>query len=250
MKRSEIYVESSIDSTLQPSLFYRAENKEKRPLLVGLHTWSFDRFNQAERLEPIAKKYDFNLLLPEFRGPNRSDNPQCVFACGSKEAKQDIKDAVDYVCEKENIDRENIFLVGESGGGHMALLMAGYCPEYFKAIAAFVPITDLNKWAEESDEYREHILACCKSEEEMEKRSPKNYIDTIAKANLKIFHGKYDKVVPVNHSISLFNEIVRKYPAAKVYLDVFDGGHQTDTVLLMHWIMSQYKEENMLFVTG
>ncbi len=250
MEQTEIFIKSTMDKTLQPSLFYAAEGKEKRPLLVGLHTWSCDRFNQVDRLVPVAKKYNFNLILPEFRGPNLVENPNCFSACGSELAKQDIKDAIDYAVSERNIDADNIFLFGESGGGHMALLMAGYCPEYFKVIASFVPITDLKKWEEESDEYREHILACCNGDEtEMEKRSPKSYIDNIAKANVKIFHGKYDNSVPVTHSISLFNMIMEKHPHSKVYLDIFDGGHQTDMTLAMHWIMSQYKDNKNMDVT-
>ena len=38
--------------------------------------------------------------------------------------------------------------------------------------------------------------------------------------------GKDDPVVPVSHSIDFFNEMQTKYPTAKVFLDVFDGGHQ------------------------
>ena len=250
MEYSEIYIKSTLDGTDQPSLFIPAKG-EKRPLLVGLHTWSYDRFNQLDFLTPIAEELNFNLILPEFRGSNLATNPICTYACGSEYAKRDIKDAIDYVCENYDIDTENIFLFGESGGGHMALLMAAYCPEYFKAIASTVPITDLKKWITDNPSYAEGVIACCSgSDEEMAKRSPISYIDEIAKANLKIFHGKYDKSVPVMHSINLFNKIVEKYPSSRVFLDVFDGGHQTDKVTVFHWLMSQYKSEIKKTVTG
>ena len=139
MNQKEILIKSTLDGTLQPSLFYRAR-KSQRPLLVGLHTWSFDRFNQIENMLPYAEKYDFNLLLPEFRGANLKTNEDCTYA------KRDIQDAIDYVVETEDVDKNNIFLLGLSGGGHMALLMAGSIPAYFKAIGAYVPITDLKKW--------------------------------------------------------------------------------------------------------
>ena len=142
MECREILVRSSLDGSMQPSLFYKAEEK-KRPLLVGLHTWSFNRFNQEANMLHYAEKYRFNLLLPEFRGPNLIKNPIRTEACGSLLAKQDIKDAIDYVLEHEGADPANVFALGLSVGGHMALLMAGFCPEVFKAIGAFVPITDL-----------------------------------------------------------------------------------------------------------
>jgi dipeptidyl aminopeptidase/acylaminoacyl peptidase len=250
MKQKEISVKSSFDGTLQPSLFFEAE-KENRPLLVGLHTWSYNRFNQIENMLPLAEKLSFNLLLPEFRGSNLESNPDCKKACGSEAAKQDIKDAIDYVLEEYKIDKENIFLLGLSGGGHMALLMAGFCPEYFKAIGAFVPITDLEKWSAENPHYAPDIFACCDNDpEEMKKRSPMSYLDTAAKANLKIFHGKHDPVVPVSQSVDYFSLILEKHPEASVYLDVFDGGHEIDMETAEYWIMSKYKKKNKTAVTG
>ena len=160
MNQKEILIKSSLDGTLQPSLFYNAKGSQ-RPLLVGLHTWSYDRFNQIKNMLPYAEKYDFNLLLPEFRGANLVTNKDCIYACGSEYAKRDIKDAIDYVVNIENVDPNNVFMLGLSGGGHMALLMAGYCPEYFKAIGAYVPITDLKKWTEQNAQYKKHVLACC-----------------------------------------------------------------------------------------
>ena len=250
MIQQEILVKSSLDGTMQPSLFYKSASKEKRPLLVGLHTWSFDRFNQIENMLPMAERWDFNLLLPEFRGSNLDTNPNYTKACGSDFAKQDIMDTIGYVIENENIDEENIFLLGASGGGHMALLIAGMCPERFKAIGAFVPITDLVAWGQQNEYYRAHVRACCGDEAEMKKRSPITYLDTIAKANLKIFHGKRDPVVPVSHSLTLFNEILHKHPNARVYLDVFDGGHQMDMEVAEHWILSQYDGAKNVQVTG
>lgn len=251
MEQQEILIPSTLDGTMQPSLFYKSASSEKRPLLVGLHTWSFDRFNQIKNMLPLAEEYDFNLLLPEFRGKNLAENPHCHEACGSEYAKQDIQDAIDYVVEHENVDPENIFLLGLSGGGHMALLMAGKCPEYFKAIGAFVPITDLRAWINESQSYRPCVIACCgEDEEELLKRSPVHYIDTIAKANLKIFHGKYDSVVPVNHSIKFFNMMLEKYPKSRVFLDIFDGGHQIDMNEAAYWILSQYNKTKKTEVTG
>ena len=250
MEQTEILIKSTIDNTLQPSLFYKAKG-ENRPLLVGLHTWSYNRFNQIKNMLPYAEKYDFNLLLPEFRGPNLESNPNCTKACGSIYAKQDVKDAIDYVIKNYNVDADNVFLMGLSGGGHMALLMAGFCPLYFKAIASYVPITDLKKWTEQREGYVNSVFACCSnSYDEMDLRSPVSYIDEIAKANVKIFHGKYDNVVPVIQSIDLYQKIYEKYPDAKVFLDIFDGGHEIDMEAAMYWILSNYNGGKKTEVTG
>ena len=102
----EILVKSSIDGSMQPSLFYKA-SKPNRPLLVGLHTWSFDRSNQISNMLPCAQQYDFNLLLPEFRGANLKNNPNLTEACGSELAKADIKDAIEYVIAEANDHTDN-----------------------------------------------------------------------------------------------------------------------------------------------
>ena len=251
MKQEEIWVNSTMDLSKQPSLFYKSKSKEKRPLLVGLHTWSFDRFNQVQNMLPYAEKYDFNLLLPEFRGSNLKTNPNCTKACGSDYARQDIKDAIDYVVENENVDSENIFLLGLSGGGHMALLMAGFYPEFFSAVGAYVPITDLEKWQKQNRDYSKHILACCNNDaDEMKKRSPIYYAGSIAKANLKIFHGKFDSVVPVSHSLELYGKIMSECPDSRVFLDVFDGGHEIDMETALYWFISQYNGVKKSKVTG
>ncbi len=247
----EIFVQSSMDNSMQPSLFYRAKGNTKRPLLVGLHTWSHDRFNQVKTMLPYAERMNWNLLLPEFRGSNLPSNPKCREACGSPLAKQDILDAIQYVIKEERIDKDNIFLLGASGGGHMTLLMCGLCPEVFKAAAAFVPITDLNAWANENPHYRPHVYACCTEDAtEMAKRSPKSYISTIAKANLKIFHGKFDPVVPVSHSLSFYTALMSSFPDSRVFLETFDGGHEMRMHHAMHWFLSQYKREKENIVTG
>lgn len=247
----EIRVPSSLDGTLQPSLWRPSASAGKRPLLVGLHTWSYDRFNQVEDPLPLADELDFHVLLPEFRGPNLSTNPHATEACGSEAAMRDIRDAIDYVVAQGLVDPDMVFLYGASGGGHMALMMAGYCPEYFRAIAAFVPITDVGRWAEENPHYRPHILACCSGDrEEMAKRSPMSYIDGIARANLTIYHGRYDPSVPFTHSLRLYNALSEQYPQARVFLEIFDGGHVALPHRAAAWFRSQFQSSESMQVTG
>jgi len=251
MTQTEIQVQSSLDGSMQPCLFYQSPSGGKRPLLVGLHTWSFDRFNQISNMLPYAEKMGFHLLLPEFRGPNLVSNPDCRNACASPLAVQDVLDAIGHVKSIAEVDEGAVLLLGLSGGGHMALMTAAAAPKLFCAVGAYVPITDLSRWAQENGGYRKHVLACCSdSEEEMLKRSPVTYIDRIAQANVKLFHGKFDPVVPVGHSIDFFREVLARYPKANVFLDVFDGGHEIDMQQAMYWLVSQYNKKEAVQVTG
>ena len=246
----QINVASTIDRSEEPSLFFEAEGSEKRPLLVGLHTWSYDRFNQVEKMLPYAKKHNFHLLLPEFRGSNTKSNPRCTEACGSDVAVRDIFDAIDYVKEHHSVDEKNIFLLGASGGGHMSLRTAAENPELFRAVGSFVPITDLLLWTKENAGYRDSVIACCVSEEEMKKRSPISYTAALSRANLKIFHGKFDSCVPYTQSVTLYLEIMKENPSARVFLDVFDGGHEMSMEVAMRWLLSQMEGKENNTVTG
>ncbi len=251
MEMREIYVDSTLDNTQQPSLFFKAKGTSKRPLLVGLHTWSFDRFNQIENMLPYAKKYNFNLLLPEFRGANNKNNPNCKKACGSEYAVQDVFDAIEYVKRKFEIDEENIFLLGLSGGGQMALLCAAKSPSSFKAIGAFVPVCDLKRWAKENVGYAKDVYACCgEDEEEIKKRSPISYVRELVKSNLKIFHGKFDGVVSYGQSYDLYKAIMEIDSNVRVFLDIFDGGHEINMDVAFEWILSQHKKKELTLITG
>lgn len=94
-------------------------------------------------------------------------------------------------------------------------------------------------------------MDCCSgSVDEMKKRSPMTYVHKIATANLKIFHGKFDPVVPVTQSLEMYDYIMKNYPDSRVFLDIFDGGHEIDMEAAMYWIISQYKGFTKTEVTG
>lgn len=252
-KYTELLIKSSIDGSFEPSLFFAAKGEEKRPLLVGLHTWSNNRFNQINNLLPLAEKHNFNLLLPEFRGPNTVNNPRGQEACCSDLAITDVYDAINYACANHKVDSENVFVIGLSGGGQMALMFGAKYPQVAKSIAAFCPVCDLDDWMNyyQGDRgYCPDVKHCCQTKDEIIKRSPSSYAKELSKTNLKIFHGKFDNVVPVKQSISLFYEILNIDPASTVYLDVFDGKHELDIEAAEHWILSQYKPLTKTQITG
>lgn len=105
-------------------------------------------------------------------------------------------------------------------------------------------ITDLKKWYYENQNYTKHIHACCggspeEAAEEYEYRSPITHAAEIAKANLKIFHGKHDESVPFTHSVNLYNEILKINPASRTFLEIFDGGHGMPMEMAFAWLTSQ-----------
>ena len=251
----EILVKSSLDGKIEPNLFYKAKGKN-RPLLIGLHTWSYDRNNLVEQLKPIAKLNDWNLLLPNFRGPNVIGNPQKEKTCGSKYAVQDVFDAITYVEENFDIDKNNKLVIGLSGGGQLGLLLIGKRPEAFRAGIVYVPICDLALWHDQNFNYYgeqmdELIGFSPKTNiEEYKSRSPITYAENLAKANLKICHGKFDTVVPFTQSVKLYEKINEIDSNSRVFLEVFDGKHQWELNKAIEWLKEQMENKQLDNVTG
>lgn len=256
---NEILIGSTIDHTLQPSLYYQPDGSESVPLVVGLHTWSYDRFNQVENYLPLCRKHRFALLLPEFRGPNLDSNPRKNEACGSAKARQDVIDAVRHVCAISAIDRDNIFLLGCSGGGHMALLAAETEPELFRAVEVWCPVSDLVLWhrflTETNQHYTRHIEACIggtpeEFPEEYASRSPAAHLERLKNLPVSIHHGRHDTVVPFQHSRRLA-EILESAGNDQVYPDIFDGGHEQIPAHSFEWFAKLAgKRSGMVGITG
>lgn len=138
-------IRSTVDGTEQPYRLHHATDDEPRPLLVVLHTWMGDwQQNQDHYLEhAVARRW--HCLLPNYRGPNIHPH-----ACASPVAIQDVLDAMDGVMRDLAVDRTRVYLVGGSGGGHMAMMLAATYPERFTAISAWCGITDLQAWRREN----------------------------------------------------------------------------------------------------
>ncbi len=228
----EIFVKSSIDLSMEPVFLYVPENAGNR-LIVSLHSWSAGKDNNIEDTMRLAEETSCSVIWPEFRGPNLATNPRARQACASKLAMQDIADAVEEACRMKIAATDEIFLVGGSGGAHMALMCAGYRPELWKAVIASCPITELIEWHAENKNYSPHIEACCGGApdtaeriKEYKSRSPFYYAGTISRASVYILHGKHDLSVPFSHSLNMYGAILKQNARADAYLEVFNGGHE------------------------
>lgn len=240
---NEITVVSTLDGSPEPNLFFFPEGQTGVPLLVGLHTWSYDRFNQVSEMLPRCQARNWALLLPEFRGPNKTDNPRARQACASPLARQDILDAVEHVLAHYALDARRIFLLGGSGGGHMALMLAACAPARWRAVSAWVPITDLAAWYRQNSGYAPGIAACCggppgqspEVDREYRERSPLYYnLEALAAANLSVHHGRYDKSVPYSHTWSLVQALEPLAPQ-RFFYEIFDGGHELRNDAAFAW---------------
>ena len=213
-----IDIPSSKDGSLQKVIYWRPESAAHDatgpaiPLIVFLHSWS-GGFEQGPPWITQAKKMGWVLVAPDFRGPN--SRPE---ACASDLASQDILDAVAYARRDARIDDSRIYLVGGSGGGHMALVMAERAPDLWAGVSAWVPITDLAAWHAESktrkNNYAKMLEQSCggapgpATEAEYRHRSSLFHLAAAKGVPIDINTGIHDGhtgSVPVSHSLRAFN---------------------------------------------
>ena len=208
----------SSDQTKQKALYYAPDSPAPAPLLVALHSWSGDYRQTASRpLAEACQERGWAFLHPDFRGRNR--RPE---ACGSETAVQDVLDAVAFARRAGRVDAARIYLAGASGGGHMALIMAGRAPEIWAGVSAWVPIYDLAAWHAETSaaglRYAGEIEACCGGppgageavDEEYRRRSPLAWLGAARGVALDINAGVYDGhrgSVPIRHALRAFNAV-------------------------------------------
>ena len=209
-RAKEIKYQSSADQSEQPAFFYAPVSEKPVPLLVALHTWSGNykqKYHKA--IEQWCIKNGWAYIHPDFRGPN--NRPE---ATGSKLVVADIVSAVEYAKKSTQIDGSAIYLIGTSGGGYTALVMAGHHPEIWAGVSAWVPISDLAAWHAQG----KHVEALEKScggapgdssavDAEYAKRSPITFLSNARGTTLHLHAGIKEKIVPISHSLLAFNEV-------------------------------------------
>jgi cephalosporin-C deacetylase-like acetyl esterase len=210
---------SSYDNKMQKALVYYAKSKEARPLVVALHTWS-NTFQNSASYCRFAQKADVHLIGPDFRGKNTVGNP---LSMGSDAAVADIVSAVEWMKKQVKVDPERIYIIGGSGGGHMALLMAGRHPEIWAGVSAWCPISDLKKWCafHKGKGYGSHIIRNLngdpRSNEAAAKaaaqRSPVTWLHRAKEVAVDIATGIHDGhkgSVPISETFNAYNCIAEK----------------------------------------
>lgn len=212
-------IKSSLDRNIQPIYYYKSSDKNPKPLIVQLHSWSYhvDSLRTMEFDIEVTSK-NFNYIFPNFRGVNNH-----IKACCSDYVISDIDEAIDWAIKNMKVDKRQIYIVGVSGGGYATLAMYMKSRHNIKAFSAWVPIADLEKWYEESVErknkYAFEIIKCTSETESFDaikarERSPIYWttpINTRKNSTLQIFagiHDGHDGPVPISHSINFYNKLL------------------------------------------
>lgn len=212
-------VKSPIDKKTQKAYFYKTTSTTPQPLVVSLHTWS-GNYTQQDSISTLAKASNYNYIHPDFRGPNNN-----VEACGSRLALSDIDASIDFAIKHGNVDPDQIFVIGVSGGGYATLNMFMHSKHKIRKFSAWASISDLVAWYNECTEagrkYAHDIYLSTGSKNnqldinEAKKRSPlysPTPVNKLKQSALFIATGVHDGItgsVPFTHSINLYNKVLK-----------------------------------------
>ena len=215
-----VEIKSPIDGKNQKAYFYKTTSSEPQPLIVSLHTWSFD-YTQYDSINIQSIEKDLNYIHPDFRGPNKSKD-----ACCSDLVISDIDAAIDFAIKNANVDTSRIYVIGNSGGGYATIAMFMKSKHRIKKFSSWVPLVDLLRWYDETKirklEYANDILSCTESDsnilnEDIAKKKSPIYWQTpkgkLNYASLDIYTGVYDGMtgngpIPITHSINFYNKLL------------------------------------------
>ena len=249
LRLSQVSVPSSLDGAAQPIIIGVPETPcaTPTPLLVGLHTWSADVRQQTQALGPLCAQCGWLMVLPNFRGPNLTSNPEAHLAGGSPAAQRDIADAVAYMRAEHEVDARRIYLIGGSGGGHMSLLMAGKYPDLWAGVSAWCPISSLREWHEQGNSYAPHVEAVCggapgasaEVDFEYERRSPRTFITNAASTHVRISHGDKDRCIYVAQTWRTYEKLLDLPHRVEFYS--WNGGHEIINEWGFAWLSQQVK---------
>lgn len=202
------------------------------PLLISAHGWGGDRWSALGDFAAEANAAGWLLAAPDMHGersayplPN-SDHP-----LASRASQRDILDTIQYVRSRYNVDANRIYLSGLSMGGQIALVTAAKNPGLFAAVVDDRGPTDLARWYDESETWRQtYIVQECNGTPdevplEYQRRSPLNYARNFSHTPLRIYLATDDTIVRPHHSQDMADAILAAYPGAPVTLTSFVGDH-------------------------
>jgi len=227
----ELTIPSTADGTEQPVFWLPPNGDPDQPVLVVLHSWSSQYTQHAGiPFAMWAQENGWAMIAPEFRGKN--DDPDAV---GSDLAVQDVADAIDFAVAQDGVDADRVFVVGYSGGGMMALLVAGRHPDKVSAVSAWGPPHDLAMFYDYSARnglgYWSHIGTACggdprtagPAQDECATRSPSTYLATIREHQIPVFIGQgiNDPFVNTDTAGLVFNGLAE--PADRLTDDEIDA---------------------------
>jgi dipeptidyl aminopeptidase/acylaminoacyl peptidase len=181
-------------------LFRPASASKLLPAIIVLHGWARPGVPGAPRVEGTARRLSeqgYVALALSMRGwPPSSGSDDC-----GTEQPDDVAKAADWLATLPGVNADSIGVLGFSLGGQVALL-SGTRSARIKAIVAYFPITDIQRWGDTTSNAgirHFYVPMVCGAGHS---NSPVNSADKI-RAPVLLIHGDRDTEVPTEQSLRM-----------------------------------------------
>ena len=207
--------------TLGGILFRPATTSKLLPAIIVLHGWARPGVPGAPQVEGTARRLSeqgYVALALSMRGwPPSSGWDDC-----GMQHPDDIAKAADWLATLPGVNADSIGVLGFSLGGQVALL-SGTRSARIKAIVAYFPITDIQRWGDTTSNagirYFYVPLVCGTGRS----NSPVHVADQI-RAPVLLIHGDRDTEVPTEQSLGM-REALQKANRHVELLIIAGGDH-------------------------
>jgi dipeptidyl aminopeptidase/acylaminoacyl peptidase len=207
--------------TLGGILFRPASTAKPLPAIIVLHGWAQPGVLGASRVEGTARRLSeqgYVALALSMRGWPPSSGWD---DCGTKQP-DDVAKATEWLATLPGVKADSIGVLGFSLGGQVALL-SGARSGRIKAIVAYFPITDVQRWGDTTSNagirYFYVPLVCGTGDQ----NSPIHVAEQIH-APVLLIHGDRDTEVPTEQSLKM-QEALRKANRHVELLVIGGGDH-------------------------
>lgn len=186
--------------TLGGILFRPATNEKSQRAIIVLHGWARPGVPGASRVEGTARRLSeqgYVALALSMRGWPPSGG---LDDCGT-EQPDDVAKAADWLATLPGVNPDSIGVLGFSLGGQVALL-SGTRSARIKAIVAYFPITDIQRWKETTSNVgirNFYVPLVCGTGDQ---NSPIHVVEQI-RAPVLLIHGDRDTWVPAEQSLRM-----------------------------------------------
>ncbi len=168
------------------------------------------------------------VFQPNFRGSSGYGyNFEMAAIKGWGKAMQnDLEDAAKWLQQNANVDSKKMCIAGASYGGYAALMAAVKHGDTFQCAASFAGVSDIELIVSKARYFTNKEIVrkqFGEDSDELEAVSPVNFANNI-NIPILLIHGTDDKVVPVQHSREMADEL-EDYNKDVRYIEIEGANH-------------------------